>query len=120
MDDDANKLLTEIRDILRESSESDATWRKELMANTKRGQRIARFIVLPLLFIFLSIFAWGIISSSQAERDREQEERRYHEELKRDREELQRKMEERRNQLMRPRDLGRAQKSGTVTPFDHC
>jgi hypothetical protein len=113
MDDDNTKLLSEIRDVLRESLHSDATFRKELMANTKRAQRIARFIVLPILFIFLVIVAWGIISSSQAERNRAQEEQRYHEELKRDREELQRKMEERRNQLMRPKDLGRAQKCGT-------
>jgi hypothetical protein len=121
MDDDANKLLIEIRDILRESSESQAAWRNDVLTSTKRGQRIARFFVLPLLLILLSIVAWGVVSSSQAERERAQEERRYHEELKRDREELQRKMEERRNQLFRPKgDLGKIDEPGQFVCTQKC
>jgi hypothetical protein len=124
MDDESKQLLREMRDLTRQSYESHVAWRKELQANAKRGRIIVFFIILPVLFIFLSICAWGIISSRQAERERNEEERRYHEELQHNREELQRRMEERRNQLMRPKDLGLdgrhsliiAQTSGTCRP----
>src|SRR5262245_8299553 len=129
MDDEARQLLREMRDILRESSEREAAWHKQLLANTKRARRIAFFIVFPVMFTFLSICAWGIVSSSQAERERAQEDRRYRDELQRYRDDLQRKMEERRNQFMRPKDLGHyveqppqmhAQKIGTVRPCMKC
>ena len=100
MDEDANKLLVEIRDILRESSESQVAFRKELMANAKRGRRIVRFIILPFLLITLSIVGWGIISSSQREQERNQENERF-------REELRKRMDERKN-LIRPKGLAQA------------
>lgn len=102
MDDDSNKLLIEIRDILRDASEREAARHKQLLANTKRARIIVFFIILPILFIFLAICAWGIISSSQSERERTQEYRRHNEQLQRNHEELQRKLEERRNQFVRP------------------
>lgn len=100
MDDDATKLLVEIRDILRQSVENDIVRWNQLQATSRRGRRVA-LIALLVCAGFLSVCVWGIISSAQLERERVQEERRHHEDLERGREELQRKMDERRNQFMR-------------------
>jgi len=71
MDEETRQLLREIRDSIREDSRCNAAWREEFRASTKRGRRILLLVLLPMLFLAVSMVAWGTLSSGQREQDYE-------------------------------------------------
>jgi len=62
MDDEATRLLREIRDLLTASAERDIAWREESRRNFARSHRMGKLVVVPLVVLGFCILAWQIYS----------------------------------------------------------
>ena len=63
MDDEATRLLREIRDILVGSAEREEAWRAETRAVLKRNQRLVAVLLLVLLLASIGLLLWGMMST---------------------------------------------------------
>jgi len=66
MDDEATRLLREIKDLLIASAARDEAWNAEMRQSMKRGRNLVRLLMLPIAIAALVMVLWSFLSAISA------------------------------------------------------